>query len=157
MRDAEAHGCRSEMAEPVACLDGFSQIGKREFWEGFTERTMRTGEGHQMLLNGEETNLFAVMEAWGVVHHFYDGMLGAFAKRLGYMTWYLPVACHHFGGRTAVADTRYHEWAARHVNELTRTDARNDEQARPTGDQFFWTQAHQIGYDQFRDCLPIRT
>lgn len=153
MRHAEAHGIRSEVAEPVACLDGFSQIGKREFWEGYTERTMRTGAGHQMLLNDQQTNLFAVMEAWGVVHHFYDGMLGCFAKRLGYMGWYLPVACHHYGGVTAVTDTRYHEWAAK------QTPLAHDAgTGAPTpGDQVFWTRAHQIGYDQFRDVLPIRT
>jgi hypothetical protein len=142
MRHAEAHGIRSEVAEPVACLDGFSQIGKREFWEGFTERTLRTGEGHQILLNGEETNLFAVMEAWGMIHHWYDGALGAFAKRLGYMVWYLPVACHHYGGRTAVADTRYTEWAKTQVTD---------------GDAGFWEAAHRIGYAEFRDVLPIRT
>ncbi|MGH8866161.1 MAG: hypothetical protein ACREVZ_16210, partial [Burkholderiales bacterium] len=32
MKDAEAHGIRSLLPERVACLDGFSQIGRAEFW-----------------------------------------------------------------------------------------------------------------------------
>lgn len=153
MRDAEAHGVRSEMAEPVACLDGFSQIGLASFWKGlYPTPNDRVHPGLWNPPSDPWNNLFDLMEQWGVVHHFYDGMLGCFAKRLGYMTWYLPVACHHFGGRTAVADTRYHEWAAKQ-NPL----AHDVGTGAPTpGDQVFWTRAHQIGYDQFRDVLPIR-
>lgn len=144
MHHAEAHGIRSEVAEPVACLDGFSQIGTRDFWEGLpcVNGPVRRVQGYKA------EPLFQIMEDWGVVHHFYDGMLGCFAKRLGYMTWFLPVACHHFGGVTAVADPRYHAWADAATRGLN-VDA-------TTGDQHFWTQAHQIGYYQFRDVLPIR-
>jgi len=134
MRDAEAHGQRSEVAQPVACLDGFSQIGMRSFW-------MAQPRGHGGFIV-PVPNLFEQMASWGIVHHWYDGALGAFAKRLGYQVWYLPVACHHYGGRTAVGDARYVEWA---------------KQQTPDGDAGFWQQAHRIGYDQFRDTLPIRT
>lgn len=34
MRDAEAHGVRSLAPVRVACLDGMSLIGRREFWLG---------------------------------------------------------------------------------------------------------------------------
>ncbi len=144
LEDAENHGRRAHIAakgagervmyraEPVACLDGFSQIGRREFWQGqLIERTARIAE----------QNLFAEMAAWGVVHHFYDGMLGCFARRLGWAAWMLPIACKHFGGQTAVGDRGYSEWAREQI---------------PGGDQGFWEQAHRIGYERFRDVLPIR-
>lgn len=145
MRDAEAHGVRSQVAEPVACLDGFSQIGLASFW-----RQQKLGvpvyEG-----TGRPLNLFEVMQQWGVTHHFYDGMLGCFAKRLGYQVWYLPIACHHSGGATAVGDKRYQKWA--NAQPITR-DSRGH---MAGGDQGFWLKAHQVGYDEFKDVLPIRT
>lgn len=137
MRDAEAHGTRSKAAQPVACLDGFSQIGRRQFWEGWFQDG---NERHPSITPPGPWNLFRLMEYWGVIHHFYDGMLGCFAKRLGWQTWFVPVKCHHYGGRTAVADPQYAAWAATYG-----------------GDSVFWQQAHRIGYDQFRDVLPIRT
>lgn len=148
MRDAEAHGIRSEVAEPVACLDGFSQIGLRDFWAG---KRRDTAERRQ---DAFETPLLQQLQAGGVIHHFYDGMLGCFAKRLGYQVWYLPIKCHHFGGLTAVADPRYHEWANRYAQATDRLEGIAEE---GTGDQVFWLRSHQIGYTHFRDVLPIRT
>ncbi len=149
MRHAEAHGRRWPLATRVACLDGFSQIGRREFWEGryrdpgvhssFDELEQRAW--------GRAPNLFAQMARWGVVHHFYDGMLGCFAARLGWETWLLPIACHHYGGRTAAGDPRYAAWARLQKTGVTEGEC---------GDAGFWMQAHQIGYEQFRDVLPLR-
>jgi hypothetical protein len=81
------------------------------------------------------------MFQWGITHHAYDSALGAWAKRLGWEVWMLPVRCTHFGGRTAVGDPRYAEWA---------------ETVVPGGDATFHTMAHQIVYEQFRAELPIR-
>ncbi len=143
MRDAEAHGRRVRALMQVACLDGFSQIGRREFWTG----------GHRLapvlsglarmdsLLADKADNLLQQMADWGITHHAYDSALGAWAKRLGWEVWMLPVACHHFGGRTAVGDARYAEWAETIV---------------PGGDRTFWELAHREVYDRFRDVLPIR-
>lgn len=152
MVDAENHGRRAHTSpdfswgymapERVACLDGFSQIGRREFWLGGYEYE-------------EPQNLFTLMQRWGVIHHFYDGMLGCFAKRLGWEAWMLPIRCRHYGGQTAVGDARYKLWADQQVAALARTDAQNDGPV-PDGDQSFWLRAHQIGYEQFRDVLPIR-
>ena len=138
MVDAEAHGRRSTRVERVACLDGFSQIGRREFWEG----QVNPHAGITTPPTYQAEMLFSIMQGWGVTHHFYDGMLGCFAKRLGWEVLMLPVACRHYGGRTAVGDARYAEWA------LTQD---------PRGDGGFWDTAHRIGYEQFRDVLPIRT
>jgi hypothetical protein len=135
MRDAEAHGIRSTVAERVACLDGFSQIGRREFWQAYTP------DDDVLIIPRRQGNLFGRMQSWGIRHHWYDGALGAFATRLGWETWYLPVACHHFGGRTAVGDAGYAEWAR------TQVDG---------GDAGFWEAAHKIGYSNFRDVLPLR-
>ena len=133
MREAEAHGRRVTRPTRVACLDGFSQIGRREYWCG------RVRGGVEAI--PIDKNLMAYMADWGLVHHAYDAALGAFAARLGWETWMLPIACHHFGGRTAVGDPRYVEWAQTIV---------------PGGDKDFWELAHRLVYDAFRDVLPIR-
>lgn len=130
LRDAETHGIRSLLSEKVACLDGFSQIGRREYWRGLIEQTSRS--------------LFppwGELERLGVVHHGYDGMLGCLAKRAGWETWYVPLDCTHHGGQTAVGDPGYQAWATRYV---------------PGGDRTLWQNAHQIWYEAFRDVLPIR-
>jgi hypothetical protein len=151
MRHAEAHGERWTAAQPVACLDGFSQIGTWEFWRGLTRSTLATGAGHQIFLDDQPTNLFAVMESYGIIHHAYDAALGAYAARHGYQVWFLPVACHHYGGRTAVADDRYTQWAKAHV------PPQHDQQGNlAEGDTAAWLQAHQWTYNEFRDILPIR-
>lgn len=127
--DAEVHGIRSLLPERVACLDGFSQIGRRDFWCG------RHGNGTLDLPP------WSVLDELGIVHHFYDSLLGAMAARYGWETWYLPVRARHLGGQTAVADRHYQEWADRQVDG---------------GDQAFWRHSHQIGYEEFRDILPLR-
>jgi hypothetical protein len=129
-------------AQRVSVLDGFSQIGRREYWEGMHQQASVSP-----VLEG---NLFALMQRWGIIHHAYDAALGCFAKRLGWEVWMLPVACHHHGGLTAVANSRYHAWAndrplyADHRGKVHR------------GDQAFWARAHRIVYDQFTDVLPLR-
>lgn len=138
MRDAEAHGQRVTGSQPVACLDGFSQIGLRAFWQGVPRIDL---QGDDMRGWTAGTNLFAQMQSWGIVHHAYDAALGCFARRLGYQVWLLPLACHHHGGLTAVADPNYHQWAG---------------QQRTAGDATFWEEAHAIVYQQFKDVLPIR-
>lgn len=129
MIDAEVHGIRSLLSERVACLDGFSQIGRREFWEGLA------ADGVQ------QPQPWSLLESLGMVHHFYDGALGCLAARNGWETWYLPIACKHYGGATAVGDPGYQTWAASQV---------------AGGDWGFWKEAHRIGYDSFRDVLPLR-
>lgn len=135
LEDAEVHGIRSLLPEPVACLDGFSQIGRRAFWEG-----------HHYISPIREADIhlrpWHTLESLGFVHHFYDGALGAIAKRYGWETWYLPIRGKHYGGQTAVGDAGYTEWAK------TKIDG---------GDHGFWQAAHRAGYEAFRDVLPIRT
>jgi len=118
MRHAEAHGRRVVMPRRVAVLDGFSLIGRREFMQ----------------------KAWAYLDALGIKHHAYDVALCSLAKRWGYETWLVPVACHHVGGRTAVANREYAEWALRQT---------------PGGDADFWKAAHAIVYDEFRDVLPF--
>jgi hypothetical protein len=138
MSNAEAHGMRSLLTERVACLDGFSQIGRRAFWEG-----CRAAMGPWIGVVGPavQPRPFTYLDSLGVVHHFYDGMLGCLAARYGWETWYLPIACHHFGGQTAVGDRGYQAWA---------------ETQAAGGDQGFWKEAHRLGYDTFTDVLPLR-
>ncbi len=138
MTNAEAHGVRSLLPERVACLDGFSQIGRREFWEGYRYGPEFPEGVNGFTLNGRP---WQVLDDLGVVHHFYDGMLGCLARRYGWETWYLPAACHHYGGRTAVGDAGYQTWAKTQVEG---------------GDHGFWAKAHAIGYEAFRDVLPLR-
>ena len=140
MRDAEVHGRRSQLAERVACLDGFSQIGRREFWAG-----VPFGKPWDPV-----ENLFGQMQSWGVIHHFYDGMLGCFAKRLGWEVWMLPIQVRHLGGQTAVGDARYQQWAR------LQGDKWDGLTEGTTGDAGFWHRAHEIGYREFKDVLPIR-
>lgn len=145
MRDAEAHGRRVTTVEQVACLDGFSQIGRREFWQGYYR------DGHGAVCHHE--NLFQELQGLGVMHHAYDSALGAYAALGGWETYFLPVPVHHYGGRTAVGDPRYHEWAdgvTAHARELKDFSGR--------GDQYFWEQSHKAVYDRFKDTgvLPLR-
>lgn len=150
LRDAEVHGVRSLISEEVACLDGFSQIGRREFWLGQTASKQWTGTPGQPdfkflptpRLNDTEQRPWTVLEDLGIVHHLYDGLLGAIAARYGWETWYLPIRCHHYGGRTAVGDVGYQQWATDRI---------------AGGDHGFWEAAHRIGYDSFKDVLPLRT
>ena len=140
--DAEVHGMRSLLSERVACLDGFSQIGRREFWKG--ERVgydITDGSGPFWMFTEEPKRPFTYLEENGLVHHFYDGALGALAARNGWQCWYLPIATKHYGGATAVADQGYQKWAATQ---------------NPDGDMGFWAESHRKGYELFRSELPIR-
>lgn len=119
MRDAEAHGKRVTTAHRVACLDGFSLIGRTEFM----------------------VDSFARMRHLGIVHHFYDGLMGVYAAKAGGQTWLLPIACHHAGGQTAVGSQAYQGWAR---------------EKHPDGDAHFWNEAHRIGYEEGRGVLPLR-
>lgn len=125
--DAEVHGLRSLLSERVACLDGFSQIGRREFF---------TGESSH-----RPERPWSYLEDHGIRHHLYDGLLGALAARHGWETWFLPVRCRHYGGQTAVGDAGYQAWAKEQIHD---------------GDLGFWQESHRIGYDLFRDVLPLR-
>jgi len=136
--DAEVHGVRSLLAEPVACLDGFSQVGRRAFWAG----ARRIGADLAGLdVEVVERRPWAILDDLGIVHHLYDGLLGAIAARHGWETWYLPLRAKHWGGQTAVGDPGYQAWAKRQT---------------AGGDEDFWKQAHAIGYENFRDILPLR-
>lgn len=149
--DAEAHGIRSLLSERVACLDGFSQIGRREFWEGSTARTIELKRRLRTYKDMDSIPIeitsavgrrpWTILERLGMVHHFYDGALGAIAARYGWETWYLPIACKHYGGQTAVGDSGYQDWAKTQVAD---------------GDHGFWEAAHKLGYEAFRDVLPLR-
>jgi len=127
--DAEAHGARSLVPEWVVCLDGFSLIGRREFLLG------------QHLDGTQHERPWSYLESLGFIHHFYDGAFGCLARRLGWQVRYLPIRCRHFGGQTAVGDPGYQRWAAGEIDG---------------GDRGFWEQAHRIGYDTFKDVLPLR-
>lgn len=142
MRDAEAHGQRTTSPQRIAVLDGFSQIGTAAFWRGWRhDSTGRLYEGLRPTSSmAPGWNLFTLMQSWGLVHHAYDAALGAFAKQLGYQVWLAPVACHHYGGRTAVGNAQYQAWAQSQV---------------ANGDQGFWREAHRIVYDRFRGILPV--
>lgn len=133
LTDAEVHGSRSLISEKVACLDGFSQIGRREFWEG--------GQQNGPIRASFANRPWTLLEDLGIVHHGYDSFLGCIAARYGWETWYLPIRCHHYGGRTAVGDSGYQQWATDRI---------------AGGDHGFWEQAHRIGWEAFRDILPLR-
>jgi hypothetical protein len=136
LHDAEQHGVRSLLPERVACLDGFSQIGRRDFWYGEHRIPHRDGG----VAKGD-VRPWTYLESLGITHHFYDGCLGCLARRYGWETWYLPIAATHYGGRTVVGDPGYQVWAS--------TQAEG-------GDYGFWQQAHAAGYEAFKDVLPLR-
>lgn len=133
--DADVHGIRSLLAEQVAALDGFSQIGRREFFQGL--RMSHAG----LAVDGPIERPWTVMEDLGVVHHCYDAMIACLAARYGWQTWYLPIRCRHYGGQTAVGDAGYQSWAKTKI---------------PDGDMGFWQFAHKICHQNFNDVLPIR-
>lgn len=138
--DAEVHGVRSLLSEQVACLDGFSQIGRNDFFRGIWSPAKIADE---RLSAGTKpaVPVWQALEDLGIVHHLYDSLLGAIAARHGWETWYLPLRAQHHGGRTAVGDSGYGDWAKTQVAE---------------GDHGFWKAAHAIGYEAFKDVLPLR-
>jgi hypothetical protein len=135
--DAESHGTRSLTPEMVVCLDGFSQIGRRPFFSGFTLQEWTT---HEMTRTGTERP-WRYLDRLGFKHHFYDGALGCLARRAGWSVRYVPIGCRHYGGRTAVGDPGYQRWANTVIEG---------------GDRGFWEASHRIGYDTFKDVLPLR-
>lgn len=137
MRDAEAHGRRSRQVEKIACLDGFSQIGRASFWKA--PLTYVHPEPTNVTVASYVAGPLTYIQRHGVLHHAYDSWLGALAHRLGWDVLMLPVHCHHLGGRTAVGDPAYH--------------ASVREQG---GDQGVWAHAHQMMYRDCRDVLPLR-
>lgn len=132
MKDAGAHGERWRKRRKVAVLDGFSLIFRLE---GVTPH-----ERHETDQEVRHGNPFRVMADDGIIHHAYDVAVSALNRRGGRETWFLPVSCHHAGGRTAVLDTGYLAWA---------------KTKHPDGDQGLWLEAHRIVYDQFQDVLPF--
>lgn len=131
--DAEVHGMRSLLTERVACLDGFSQIGRREFWGG---------EGYRGIPQPYQQYWpWHRLEESGFIHHGYDSALGAIAAQCKWETWYLPIRCRHYGGQTAVGDQGYQKWAESKIQG---------------GDQGFWQQAHAALYELGRGILPLR-
>lgn len=130
LRQAELHGRRGLRPCAVACHDGFSLIGRASWW-----------------LWGREASGKATQPPWerlwtlGMVHHAYDSAMGLLAHQAGWYSWYLPVACEHLGGRTAVANHEYQQWAMSQVEG---------------GDAGFWHQAHKLLYEMGRGVLPIR-
>jgi hypothetical protein len=140
--DAEVHGVRSLLVEQVACLDGFSQIGRRDFWRGiWSPDKIAADRGSTQASRAVARPVWEELEALGIVHHLYDSLLGAIAARHGWQTWYIPLRAQHHGGATAVGDPGYGDWAKAQIEG---------------GDHGFWEAAHRIGYDNFRDVLPLR-
>lgn len=126
--DGELHGKVVEWPVKCAVLDGFSAI-------------MRAP---------------AAFDAWTwlhhdlrIVHHAYDAALGGWTALCGGECWMLPVKCKHYGGRTAVGDPNYEEWARR----------------QGKSDALHWQEAHRKVWEWFRDhpradgegpVLPLR-
>jgi hypothetical protein len=90
MRDAEAHGIRSDRAQRLAVLDGFSLIGRRRFMNDFW---------------------FVAAEQLGLTHHAYDALAGVVAAALHGEVWLIPLQVHHAGGASAVGNQDYQLWA----------------------------------------------
>lgn len=132
--DAEVHGIRSLLSERVACCDGFSLIGRRGFFKG-------QQNPHVLTRQPIYARPWTYFESNGIIHHAYDSLFGAYAKRLGWEVWYLPINARHYGGRTAVGDPGYQAWAKDQIID---------------GDHGFWVNSHRLGYELFRDQLPIR-
>jgi hypothetical protein len=123
-------------AQPIVVPRSFSLIARRMFWAGFWEAEARTRATRRKTF----PRPWAFIDDLGIVDHFYDGALGCWARRGGWQVWYLPVRCRHLGGQTT-DDPEYQRWA---------------EQEIEGGDRGFWEAAHRIGYETFKDELPLR-
>lgn len=130
LRDAEAHGVRGLRLERVVCHDGFALIGRAAWW-----LWGKRGSGKAGIPPWEQ------LQALGMKHHAYDSAMGLLAHLAGWESWYLPIGCHHLGGRTAVANRAYQAWA---------------ESQEVGGDHGFWEQAHRALYELGRGVLPLR-
>jgi hypothetical protein len=121
LREAEQHGRRGTSPERCVVFDELSLFGTTDWF----------------------APAWATMAASGVVHHCYGAFLAILAQKAGAQPgWMLPVRCHHYGGREAVALPAYQDWS--------RT-------LHPLGDEQFWIDAHQIVYHEGRGVLPLRT
>jgi hypothetical protein len=95
MRDAEAHGRRSEHEVCCVVFDGFATVGTADWFAPAWEWLGKSG----------------------IIHHAYDAALGAYAARAGVQPGVMiPIRVHHYGGRSAVGSVAYQEWANRQVN-----------------------------------------
>ncbi len=119
LRDAELHGQRVTTARRVVCCDGFSLVGRAKWWTHGTPKHLP----------------WEYLKDKGVQHHAYDSWMGLLAAKAGWEVWYEPIACHHYGGRTAVGNVGY--------------TATHD-------DQQYWTDAHRAFYEDGRGWLPLR-
>lgn len=136
LTDAETWGSRSHMVERVVAVSRFSQIGRRAFWEGFTEAEWRTKLSRRKVY----PRPWATLAGDGMVDGFYAEALGCLARRGGWQVMSLPVRCRHLGGATT-GDVHYLQWAADEYDG---------------GDRGIREAAHRIGYDTFKDVLPLR-
>lgn len=134
--DAERHGTRSTDVEPVVAVSAFSQIGRRAFFSGFREEEWRT----KLSRRKRFLRPWVQLDDWRMVDHFYAQALGCLARRHGWRVLSLPARCRHLGGHTT-NDLAYHEWADHEMDG---------------GDRGIWEAAHRIGYEQFKDVLPLR-
>jgi hypothetical protein len=135
--DAEAFGERQLEAGPIVSPASFALVGRRAFWAGFWEAEWRTRLSRRKLLPRPWTFL----DERGIVDHFYAQGLGCLARRGGWGLWYLPIRCRHLRGLTTDQDPGYQAWA-------------NDE--IEGGDRGIWEAAHRIGWEQFKDVLPLQ-
>lgn len=76
--DAEVHGIRALRPERCAALDGFSQVGRTEFWQGHSRSTR--------IADPTPFRPWQVLENLGLIHHFQDGALACLADRYAWET-----------------------------------------------------------------------
>ena len=123
--------------QPIVAPADFCVIGRRAFWSGFHEAEWRTKQSRRKVY----PRPWAIVDDLAIIDHFYDAALGCLARRGGWQVWYLPVRTRHLGGQTTVHDPGYVHWADEEIEG---------------GDRGFWEAAHRIGYDTFKDVLPLR-
>jgi hypothetical protein len=136
LTDAERWGHRSHIVERVVVASRFSQIGRTAFWSGFYEPEWRTKQSRRKLYPRPWESIAKA----GILDHFYASALGCLAHRGGWQVLSLPVRCRHLGGQTS-GDVSYQQWAADEYDG---------------GDRAIWEQAHRIGYENYKDQLPLR-
>jgi GT2 family glycosyltransferase len=115
MGNAEAHGARTTTEQPIATPDGFSMAIRRSLLDR---------------IGGWSWYPFP--------HHNYDNAIACQVRRHGYESWLVPVACEHFGGRTATVGV-YQDFAQREWG----------------GDSKVHADSHVWLYNEFRDVLPL--
>jgi hypothetical protein len=136
LTDAERLGARILAPERVVAVAGFALLGRRAFWSGFTAAEWRTRQTRRKVF----PRPWAVLDDLHFHHHFADAALGCLARRAGWEVWVLPVRGRHLGGQTT-GHVSYQQWAA------TQSDG---------GDRGLREAAYRLGYDKFKDVLPLR-